>query len=204
MIAAYHVIFGAYGFWLPNDPRGSWSEFVGSWELFRYGPATKTNETRSVALADHDVGNRLAAKQALKHPPVIFTGIQARAIARGFAEYVTHSGLIVWACAILPDHIHLVLARFRLDVEQVVIQLKGAATERLLAERLHPFGELRQADGRLPKCFARGEWSVFLDQPEDIPRSIVYVEDNPDKEGKKRQQWQFVTPFEVAVLAKIV
>lgn len=24
-----HVIFGAYGFWLPNDPRGSWSEFVG-------------------------------------------------------------------------------------------------------------------------------------------------------------------------------
>ena len=22
-VLAYHVIFGAYGFWLPNDPRGS-------------------------------------------------------------------------------------------------------------------------------------------------------------------------------------
>jgi len=39
MIRAYHAIFTAYGFWLPNDPRGSWSDFVGSWELFRFGPA---------------------------------------------------------------------------------------------------------------------------------------------------------------------
>lgn len=30
MVLAYHVIFGAYGFWLPNDPRGSWSKFVAS------------------------------------------------------------------------------------------------------------------------------------------------------------------------------
>ena len=39
MIVGYHVIFGVYGFWLPNDPRGSWSEFVASWELARFGKA---------------------------------------------------------------------------------------------------------------------------------------------------------------------
>ena len=27
-----HVIITAYGFWLPNDPRGSWSDFVGAWD----------------------------------------------------------------------------------------------------------------------------------------------------------------------------
>ena len=43
MVHAYHAIFGAYGFWLPNDPRGSWTTFVGSWELNPFGPATKTN-----------------------------------------------------------------------------------------------------------------------------------------------------------------
>jgi hypothetical protein len=43
MILASHVIFSTYGFWLPNDPRGSWSDFVGAWELFRFGPATKTD-----------------------------------------------------------------------------------------------------------------------------------------------------------------
>jgi hypothetical protein len=62
MIVGYHVVFGAYGFWLPNDPRGSWSVFVGSWELFRYGPATKTSETWSQARQPHDIRLRLAAE----------------------------------------------------------------------------------------------------------------------------------------------
>ncbi len=26
MVHGYHVIIGAYGYWLPNNPRGSWSE----------------------------------------------------------------------------------------------------------------------------------------------------------------------------------
>src|SRR5438034_5148372 len=37
MVLASHGIFTAYGFWLPNDPRGSWSDFVRSWELFLAG-----------------------------------------------------------------------------------------------------------------------------------------------------------------------
>ena len=37
MIIGYHSIFGMYGFWLPNDPRGSGSDYVASWELFRHG-----------------------------------------------------------------------------------------------------------------------------------------------------------------------
>jgi hypothetical protein len=48
MVLAYHVIFTAYGFWLPNDPRGSWSEWVGSWELLKFGRATKTDTRRAV------------------------------------------------------------------------------------------------------------------------------------------------------------
>ena len=195
MVLGYHVIFGAYGFWLPNDPRGSWSDFIGSWELFRYGRATKTTETVSLAYREHDSSRRLAAKQALKHPPVLFSGIQARAIGRGFAHYVERSGLIVWACAILPDHVHLVLGRHRLRAEQLVIQLKGDATERLIEEGIHPFGHIKDKNGRPPKCFARGEWKVFLDSPEDIARAIRYVEENTVKEGKKLQRWRFVVPF---------
>jgi hypothetical protein len=36
MVIASHVIVGMYGFWLPNDERGSWSDFIGSWELLRF------------------------------------------------------------------------------------------------------------------------------------------------------------------------
>jgi hypothetical protein len=40
MVLASHVIITAYGFWLPNEERGSWSDFVRSWELFKnFGPA---------------------------------------------------------------------------------------------------------------------------------------------------------------------
>src|SRR2546430_12914156 len=100
MIVGYHIIFSAYGFWLPNDPRGSWSDFVGSWDLFRYGRATTTTERHSVAHRGHDRSLRLAGKSALKRPPVQLTGIQARAVARGFANYVERSRLPIWACAI--------------------------------------------------------------------------------------------------------
>jgi hypothetical protein len=30
---------------------------------------------------------------------------------------------------------------------------------------------------------------------EDVYRAIKYVEDNPGKEGKKRQHWSFVVPY---------
>src|SRR5438874_4834584 len=91
MIAGYHVIFGAYGFWLPNDPRGSWSDFVASWELFRHGPATKTDSRQSVAHEAHDRLARLQAKEALKYPPVQFTGRQAFEVAMGFRRAIAKS-----------------------------------------------------------------------------------------------------------------
>jgi REP element-mobilizing transposase RayT len=194
LIVGYHVIFSAYGFWLPNDPRGSWSDFVGSWELFRYGPATKTTETRSLARRAHDRDARLAAKRALKYPPVSFDGVQARAVARGFGEYVARGAVPVWACAVLPDHVHLVVGRPGMAVEQLVIQLKGHATRALEREGLHPLARHAAAAApgcRPPKCWARGEWKVYL-EPDDVPRAIRYVENNPPKEGKPRQRWSFV------------
>jgi REP element-mobilizing transposase RayT len=192
MVLGSHVIFGTYGFWLPNDPRGSWSEFVGAWDLFRYGPATTTSERRSVAHRTHDVAGRLAAKEALNYRAVKFSGIQARAVGRGFVDYSQRSGLEVLACAILPDHVHLVLARHRLKVEQLVIQLKSAATRHLVAEEVHPFQHSPSKNGTLPKCFARGEWKVFLNDEEAISRAIPYVNANPEKEGLPPQRWSFV------------
>jgi REP element-mobilizing transposase RayT len=195
MLAA-HVIFGAYGFWLPNDPRGSWSTFVGAWELFRYGPASKTIETRSRAARPHDHALRLAAKQALKRPPAEFTGVQALAVSRGFARYAERSGLAILACAILPDHVHLVVGRHRIKVKPLVIQLKGKATQELIDEGVHPFGHLPLENGRPPKCFARGAWKVYLDTVDEVYQAIQYVDDNPLKEGKPRQRWSFITPFD--------
>jgi REP element-mobilizing transposase RayT len=203
MVIGYHVIFTAYGFWLPNDPRGSWSDFVGSWELRRFGPATKTETRQSVAHQPHDRTLRQAAKNALRLPAVVFNGTQARSVGVGFAEQVRTSGLVVRACSILPEHVHMVIDRHDYRAEQMVNLLKGAATRRLVADNLHPFAAHAPADGRPPKCWARGCWKVFLDNETDFARAVRYVEENPVKEGKPRQRWTFVTPLDATSIEPV-
>ena len=196
MVLAYHVIWGAHGFWLPNDPRGSWSIYVGNRKLHQFGPATKVTTRRSVAHTAHDAQLRLAAKEVLEYPAVTLTGVQARAVGTGFLHYVKRSGITVWACSVMPDHVHAVIARHRYQIEQVVNLMKGDATRQLLAEGLHPFAERRRPNGRLPACWARNPWAVYLDTEEDIVRAIQYVEENPVKAGLPPQRWKCVTPYD--------
>jgi hypothetical protein len=39
---------------------------------------------------------------------------------------------------------------------------------------------------------------VFLNTVEEILQRIRYVEENPLKEARPRQVWEFVTPFDLA------
>ncbi len=122
-------------------------------------------------------------------------GRQALAVARGFASLLRWDGVTVWACAVMPDHTHLVLARAGRPVEETARRLKAAATKRLAAEGLHPFAGSATATGKLPTPWTRREWKVFLDTPDDVRRAVRYVEGNPIKEGKPRQEWSFVIPY---------
>lgn len=193
VILAHHVIFGTYGFWLPNDPRGSWSQFVASWDLYRYGPATKVNDSRSHAWDEHDVTHRREAKRALKYPPVVLSGAQALSVARGFACAARASDYRILACAILPEHVHLVLARHDYSVEQMIRRLKQLAVAQLLADHLHPFAHLRTRRNSPPSPFAAHGWKCFIDSEAYLDAAIQYVEKNPLKEGKPRQAWSFVS-----------
>jgi REP element-mobilizing transposase RayT len=194
MIHGYHVIWGAYGFWLPNDPRGSWSNFVASWELARFGAATRSAERRPVDLGQWSQW-RDSAQEALKFPPVVLSVQQARSVGGGFGNGVRKSRFAIWACSILPEHVHLVIGRHRYGVEQIANLLKGEATKQLTTESLHPQARYRQANGKLPSMWAERQWKVYLDNEAAIENAIRYVEENPVKEGKPRQRWSFVAPF---------
>ncbi|MFO8012379.1 MAG: transposase [Phycisphaerae bacterium] len=187
MVLAFHVIFNAYGFWLPNDPRGSWSDFVGAWELVRFGKATTVTTTRSLAAVPHDWRLRREAKAALKHPPVIFTGRQAQAVGSGFGRAARESGYAVHACAILPEHVHMVIGQNERPVGRIVGHFKARATQRLKERGLWP--------GTDQPVWGKKTWKVFLYEPKDVYRAVAYVEANPDREGKPRQRWSFVRPF---------
>ncbi len=196
MILASHVIVSAYGFWLPNEERGSWSDFVRKYELWRdFGPATKVDTTRSVAWKPFDWARRETARASLMYPRVVWTGVQARGIGRGFRTMVRKSGYDILALAIQPEHVHFVVRRFRYQVEQITNLLKGAASNQLIDEGIHPFQNTSGLDGTRPSMWSVGLWKVFLDSDEDVSRSIEYVNRNPQKSGRKPQKWDFVVEY---------
>ncbi|HWE02120.1 MAG TPA: hypothetical protein VG326_06880 [Tepidisphaeraceae bacterium] len=193
-LLAPHIIFTAYGFWLPNDPRGSWSEWVASWELLKFGKATKVDHGRSVAHVKHDANLRRAAKGALKYTPVLFNGIQARAVASGFGRAAHEGSYLIHACSILPDHVHLVIADHERPFQQITAHLKAGASQELRSEKLHPFSTCERPDGSLPSVWAEGLWKVFCYDIDHARNAIGYVERNPIREGKRPQKWSFIVP----------
>ena len=197
MIRAYHAIFSAYGFWLPNDPRGSWSDFVRSWELLRFGKAVTVSTRRSLAANPHDYQRREAAKQALKHPCVQFNGRQALSVAHGFRRAIDESGYVLHACSILPEHVHMVVARHARLIERTVGHFKGRASQELAKDGHHPLAEYQEPDGSCPSPWARGCWRVYFNNDRQVARAISYVEQNPVRESKPPQKWSFVVPYHV-------
>lgn len=193
MVLAAHVIFSVYGFWLPNDPRGSWSDFVGAWELLRFGKATKVKTHRSAAHVSHDRQARRAAKAVLQYPPVLFAGAQARAVGQGFGRAIAQGGYLVHACSILPDHVHLVIASHLRPFEQITAHLKANATRCLRESALHTLAGYTKPGGNNPSPWSHGLWKIYADSEQDVIRMIHYVERNPEKEEKPRQFWSFVT-----------
>lgn len=110
MIIAYHAIFTTYGTWLPNDPRGSYSKAVYQQELAELGSVLYGRQSRQ---PDRERMRRFrtAAVRRLSRPPYYLNDATRTASASAFAGVVTRLGLTVPACAIMNDHVHLLVMR---------------------------------------------------------------------------------------------
>lgn len=199
MVIAHQVIITAYGFWLPNDQRGSGSDFVRKPQLRRFGPPTRVVTRQSVANRSFDRALRIEAKQSQANPPVRFDEMQIKAIGEGFADCVATSKLSVYACAIVHDHTHLVIACHRFPIEQVINLLKGAATLTLTRSGLHPMRNHCDGVNGLPSPWSVGLWKVFLNTPNDVLRTIQYANGNIPRANLPAQTWPFVKPFPLLV-----
>ena len=133
MIHGYHVILPMYGFWLPNDPRGSRSDFVRRWEIAKFGRATKSLDRTE--LSEDQQNLREATRKALTYPSASING-------------------------------------------------------------QHPLQQFAEADKRPPRMWSAHERKVYLDSEEAIENAIQYVEDIPEKEGRRKQKWSLVSPFD--------
>ncbi len=186
MIVGYHLIWTAYGWWLPNDPRGSMSDVIAAdvltqlWEI-HYG-------RKKIQPAGWEIREFYEnAKPLLKHELLKMGEHDVAVIAEFFAEAIRRRKYTCYACALMPDHVHILIRKHRDTAEAMIEAFQTGSREALVDQERRMFDH--------PVWGGPG-WKLFLDSREDIERTIRYIEQNPVKIGRPVQNWNFVTPYD--------
>ncbi|MBI1916120.1 MAG: transposase [Planctomycetes bacterium] len=187
LVIAYHLIWTAYGWWLPNDPRGSGSKEVCTDVLAELGELHFGR--KAVQPPGHEVRRFYEkAAQVLQHPLLSFDEDARAEIGLAFGEVIEEQCYTSYACAIMPDHVHILIRKHKHQAEEMIDVLKEASRIRLCASNHRP------ADH--PTWSTRGGWKVFLEHPDEIRRTIPYIERNPLPLGLPVQRWPFVKEYD--------
>jgi REP element-mobilizing transposase RayT len=117
---------------------------------------------------------------------VVFSGRQALEVGRAIADMAREKQLVAVACAVMPEHVHLVVLRHTLGPAKIVGGCRARASRRLHDAELWPRGR---------PIWGEGSWAVALETPDDVRTRIRYVEQNPLAAGLPPQRWSFVTEY---------
>lgn len=185
MVIGYHLVWTAYGWWLPNDPRGSSSHEIrveriaelGELHQGRKGVQPSSPELR------HFYDN---ARLALKYDLLTLNTEAISLIAEAFASVVQERPYTCYACAIMPDHVHMLIRRHRDKAEEMIARLQAASRERLVDAGYREFAH--------PVWGGPG-WKRFLNTHQDIERVVRYIRKNPLERRLPEQDWPFVKPY---------
>ena len=185
LVIAHHLIWTLYGWWLPNDPRGSCSRSIRVDTLKELGELHYGR--KKLQPAGKDIRAFYAqAREVLTHPLLDLNGAAIQRCANGFADAIKEFGYTCYACAILFDHVHLIIRKHKHTAEEMIENLQSLSRERLIGEghrdRTHP-------------TWCVGGWKIFLDHPDEVRRTIRYVENNPLPCKQPVQRYDFVTPY---------
>jgi REP element-mobilizing transposase RayT len=186
MVIAHHLIWTAYGTWLPNDPRGSRSRRVATRKLVDLGEHRfgGKNELPSWNVVRQF---RERASERLKYDIVMFDAPSIQTVADSFHDTIRRRRYTCYACAIMPDHVHIVIRKHRDSAEAMIDNLQNDSRANLIASGIahegHPIWTL-------------GGCKRFLSSPEQLRIVIRYVEDNPIRIGRPRQSWPFVITYD--------
>jgi REP element-mobilizing transposase RayT len=186
MVAGYHLIWTAYGCWLPNDPRGSSSHELREEKLT---PLGKLHYGRKVDQPPSSVIRSFyrRADDALEHPKLLLTDDEIQLVATSFEQTIQHREYTCYACAIMPDHVHLLIRRHRDKAEAMIECLQNDSRQALIAAGpraiTHP-------------VWGGPGWKVFLNTRADMEGRVKYICENPIKAGRPEQDWGFVKAYD--------
>ncbi len=189
MIIGFHLIWTTYGHWFPNDPRGSWSQEVWKPNLRDLAPIDgQRNVVRPAVVGEVQLQGFLdRARSRLKGDVVNLSPAEIAAVGEVFAGIATSIDLSVWACAIMTNHVHIVVQRHGLSYERIVNRLKGQAGQRVRMLRGLPATAVRAE--RVP-IWTEKYWVRYIDSSAKMVQAIAYVKHNLPEDTP--QEWGFV------------
>ena len=186
IVIAHHLIFTAYGWWLPNNPRGSNSKTIRNDVIAELGELHRGRKRVQPASGEIRAFYREAGKR-LGHELLTFSERDVSAVASAFEEVTKKHRYTCWACAIMPDHVHLLMRKHKHLAEEMIGNFQDQSRLRLRADAL------RSTDH--PVWGGPG-WKVFLDHPDEVQRIVRYIQANPLKTGRPQQAWGFVKSYD--------
>ncbi len=186
MVIAYHLVWTAYGTWLPNDPRGSTSKSITSLQLADLGPVHYGRKKLQPSRGDVQEFYSEAATK-LSYSILRFDASQLPVIAKAFEALTRETPYTCYACAIMPDHLHLIVRKHRHSAEEMIARFQAASREHLVAGSAVPPNHPVWTDGG---------WKTFLDSAAAVRGRVRYVENNPAKAGLPSQKWTWVVPYD--------
>ena len=124
IVIAHHLIFTAYGWWLPNDPRGSNSKTIRNDVIAELGEIHFGR--KRVQPASGVIGEFYReADKRLRHELLIFSERDVAAIATAVEEGTKEQRYTSWACAVVPDDVHVLIRKSKTSAEGLVDRLQN-------------------------------------------------------------------------------
>ncbi|MSR56860.1 MAG: hypothetical protein EXS05_04220 [Planctomycetaceae bacterium] len=186
LVIAYHLVWTAYGWWLPNDPRGSMSHWIADEEIERLGEAhygrKPIQPSRSTVRQFHQ-----QAAETLQYPLLKFEPAEFEIVAAGLARSIEAQRYTCYAAAVMPEHIHLVIRKHRDKAEEMIAKLQSVSRLHVMQTGLH--------DTSHP-VWTTGGHKGFIDNPDRVRTTIRYIERNPVEDGLPAQHWPFVSEYD--------
>jgi REP element-mobilizing transposase RayT len=186
IVIAYHRIWTAYGWWLPNDPRGSGSRSLHN-DVF-----AELGDLHFGRKAVQPMG-RVVREFYREAAPLLrfelkqFTPIERQWIGVAIDRAIAAEKYTCYACAVMPDHVHILIRKHRQSAEPITDVLKNASRDRIRESDSWPSDH---------PVWGGGGWKVFLDHPDEVRRTIRYIERNPLPLSESVQSWPFVKAYD--------
>ncbi len=186
MVIAHHLILTGYGHWLPNDPRGSMSSKVHTPELAELADihfGRKSQQPSRDQLREF----YKQARGVLAHDVLWFNNAERQAIGQAIGDVVRRERLTCYACAVLSNHVHLLIRKHRLKGQDVHRMMRDAGRDKLHALTLAPAEH---------PVFSADALDVFKSSPGEVHTCVRYINGNFAKHRQTHIRHGFVVPYD--------